>query len=70
MGELKSKASFLRSIETREGKVNDYGGEDIEYTVVFDVLYVKEQTEKCEEEIDDIQDELDKFNHITNIEIK
>lgn len=69
LSELKSKIVFLQGVSTREGKISDYGDTPIEYTAVFDKIFVKEQVSKCEEEIDDIQDELDKFNHTTVIDI-
>ena len=69
LSELKSKIVFLQLIDTTEGKTSGYGEESVEYTAVYDKLFVKEQVELCEQEIDDIQDELDKFNHITSIEI-
>ena len=69
LGELKSKILFLKGISTKEGKINDYGDNDIEYSVIFDKIYIKIKINACETEIDSLQDELDKFNHITEIEI-
>lgn len=69
MSELKSRIVFLLGMSTKEGKISDYGDVPIEYKVIFDKIFVKEQVLKCEEEIDDIQDELDKFNHTTVIDI-
>ena len=70
LSELKSKIIFLQGINTREGKVSEYGDAFVEYTVVYDKLFVREQISLCEKKIDEIQDELDKFNHTTEIEIK
>ena len=68
LGELKSHVAFLRGISTTEGKVNDYGNDnEVEYTAVFDKLYIRTETERAEEEIDDIQDELDNFNHTAEV---
>ena len=67
LSELKSRIVFLQGISTREGKVSDYGDNLIEYTAVYDKVFVKEQVELCEEKIDAIQDELDKFNHTTEV---
>jgi len=69
LSELKSKIAFIHGITTREGKVSDYGDEPIEYTVVYDKLWVRDNIEKIEQEIDNIQEELDKFNHTTNIDV-
>ncbi len=69
LGELKAHIAFLRSMGTREGKVNDYSDAEIEYTVVFDKVYVKTEIEKSEAEIDDTQDELDTFNHKTEVSV-
>ncbi len=71
LGELKSKIAFLRGINTGEGKISLYGDAEVEYSVVFDKVYIKEEVKKCEDEIDSLQDELDTFNHKTEItEIK
>lgn len=69
LSELKSRIVFVQSISTKEGKVSDYGEDAIEYTVVYDKVWVRDEVAKCEEEIDDIQEELDKFNHNTEIDV-
>jgi hypothetical protein len=69
LSELKSEIVFLQSISTKEGKVSEYGDTPIEYTAAFDKLYIRDRVSKCEDEIDNIQDELDTFNHTTTIEI-
>ena len=69
LGELKSHITFLRGISTREGLISDYGDKETEYIVAFDKLYIKTEIEDCEEQIDDIQDKLDIFNHKTEIMI-
>lgn len=70
LSELKSQIVFLESINTQEGNVNEYGREQaIKYSVVFDRVWIKNRIEKCELKIDRIQDELDEFNHIANIEV-
>jgi hypothetical protein len=69
LSELKSEIVFLQGISTREGKVSDYGDVLIEYTAAFDKLYIRDRVGQCENEIDDIQDELDTFNHTTTVEI-
>ena len=69
LSELKSKIVFLQGISTTEGKVNNYGEEITEYAVTYDKLFVREQVGLCEEKIDEIQDDLDKFNHTTEINV-
>jgi hypothetical protein len=69
LSELKSQIIFLQGISTREGKISEYGDTVVEYTAAFDKLYIREQVEICEQKIDAIQDELDKFNHTTEINV-
>jgi len=69
LGEMKAYITFLRTIDTREGKVSDYGETEVEYVATIDKIYVKTKIEKYEKEIDGIQDELDAFNHRTEIEV-
>ncbi len=77
LAETKSKITFLRGIDTHEGKGKDndyssgrrYVDADVEFEVAFDVTWVRAETEKCEEKIDKLQDELDVFNHKTEIEV-
>ena len=69
LSELKSEIVFLQGISTREGKVSDYGDTLIEYSAAFDKLYIRDRVEICEQKIDAIQDELDKFNHTTEIDV-
>jgi hypothetical protein len=69
LSELKSKVVFLQSISTTEGIVSGFREDPVEYTVVYDKIFVKEQVELCEKKIDEIQDELDKFNHTTDIDV-
>lgn len=69
LGELKSEIIFLQGISTREGKISEYGDTPVEYTVVFDKIFVRDRAAWCEEKIDNIQDELDEFNHTTEIDI-
>jgi vacuolar-type H+-ATPase subunit I/STV1 len=69
LSELKSKIVFLQGINTTEGKVSNFREEPTEYTAAYDKLFVRDQVGLCEEKIDEIQDELDKFNHTTEVEI-
>ena len=74
LAEAKSRISFLRGIDTNEGKGKrgDYrfvDEPDTKYEVIFDIAWVRTEIEKCEETIDKLQEELDTFNHKTEIEI-
>jgi len=77
LSETKSRIAFLRGIDTHEGKgkENDYSrgrsyvDADIEFTTSFNIVWVRAEISKCEETIDKLQDELDVFNHKTEIEI-
>lgn len=76
LAEAKSRISFLREIDTHEGrgKSNDYSHSrgyvdfEIDFSAAFDIIWVRSEIEKCEEQIDKLQDELDVFNHKTEIE--
>jgi hypothetical protein len=79
ISEAKSNVSFLRSIDTFEGKgkTSSYNGlhfggsydkPEIEFTAAYDIVWVKDQIKNEEEEIDRLQDELDAFNHKTEID--
>jgi hypothetical protein len=77
LAETKSRITFLRGIDTHEGKgkENDYSSgrrfvdSDVDFVTAFDITWVREQVEICERLIDRLQDELDVFNHKTEIEI-
>ena len=69
LGELKSRIQFLKGINTTEGYVDNYDGKTL-YSVEYDVSYIKNEVKTCESLIDELQEELDKFNHTTEIEIE
>ncbi len=77
LAEAKSRISFLKGIDTHEGKgkSTDYigGGRyvdaDIAFSTAFDVVWVRTEITKGEEQIDKLQDELDAFNHKTEVVI-
>jgi hypothetical protein len=71
LSEQKAKIVFLKAINTTEGKdAGRWGGEvEIEYEATYDKSYVKQEVLKCENSIDTLQEELDQFNHKTEIEI-
>jgi hypothetical protein len=67
LSELKSQISFLRGINTTEGKQIEGREMEVDYVVIFDKLWAKEKTNEYEKEIEKIQDELDEFNYKTKI---
>ena len=69
LGELKSRIQFLKGINTQEGYVDNYEGKTL-YSVEYDINYIKNEVKTCESLIDELQEELDKFNHMTEIEIE
>jgi len=75
LAEAKSRIAFLRDIDTHEGKgkTNDYARSayydaETAFEAAFDIVWVRTEITKCEEKIDKLQDELDVFNHNTQIE--
>lgn len=73
MGELKGQIQFLRSINTQEGNVTQRGwNEDkpfvLVYTSQIDRLFVDAEIERFTEAINDLQEELDVYNHSAKIE--
>lgn len=66
MAEYKAIIGFLNGIDTRSGQIKDYG-DPVSYEATFSKSWVREQVEKCEAEIDVLQDELDAFNHRTEV---
>jgi len=75
LAETKSRIAFLRGIDIHEGKGKEsdnyrFGSNDeTVYTVEFDIVHVRTEVAKAEALIDKMQDELDTFNHNTDIEI-
>jgi hypothetical protein len=69
-GELKSKLTWLATLETRDGKER-HGYQNTEVTWVASVKKkdVDQETKKLEAEIDAIQDKLDTYNHTKKIEV-
>lgn len=75
LAETKSRIAFLRGIDIHEGKGKEsdnyrFGNnEDTAYVVEFDIVWVRTATASCETLIDTLQDNLDTFNHKTEIEV-
>jgi len=68
LSELKSKAQRLKGMNTNNGTYRDrYSETTISQVAEFDVLWKDGMVEQVELEIETIQEELDKFNHTTNV---
>ena len=74
LAELKSRVSFLRGMDVYEGKGKDsdsyrFSDQDVVFSVEYDVIWQRDEIAKCEAMIDAMQDQLDAFNHKTEIEV-
>lgn len=69
MSELKNEINQIRSLNTRDGRNEDYNGKVTVTEVVYDELWVDEKVKQLEEEIEKLQDEIDEFNAKTTIEV-
>lgn len=70
IGEYRSHIDMLRRINTTEGEKEMFSGEKpIKYKCQFNQFAIDEMVENLEDLIDSIQDEIDKFNHNTYIEV-
>ena len=68
MSELKNKAFKMKYLDTSEGPVRDkYEGTVTRRDAVFPAEQVDKRVEAAQEEIESIQDVLDKFNFSTHI---
>lgn len=71
LSEYKSLIKFLQSIPTEKGEEKESLGytniEKVNYTVIIDKKNVLEQTEELQTKIDNLQEELDRFNFTTDI---
>jgi hypothetical protein len=69
-GELKSKLSWLATLDTRDGKErHGYQNTEVTWTATLKKKDVDDETRKLETEIDSIQDKLDSFNHTKKVEV-
>ena len=69
-GELKSKLSWLASIETRHGtERHGYQNTEVVWTATLKKEDIDHETKKLEAQIDSIQDKLDNFNHTKKLEV-
>jgi hypothetical protein len=68
LSEIKGLIGFYKKIPVNEGKSTEsYRLDAHEYEVFFNEAVIDERIKKLEIEADSIQDELEAFNHKTNI---
>ena len=68
LAEIKGLISFYKKLPVTEGKSSErYGSETNEYEVFFNEAVIGERTNELEKEADLIQDELESFNHKTEL---
>lgn len=75
MAETKGMINHLRSINTRKGKETVGGGynqplRDIEYLASFSDKEIDAIIKEAEKDIESRQEEIDKFNHSTSIDVE
>ena len=69
IGELKSHIDFLRELEPKTGvQVSRYDSEKTDYKSQLTIAQRNEFVERCQDLINKFTDELDEFNHKTDIE--
>ena len=71
LSELKSMAAFLKGVPNAEGPIRtrsyDANAVPIIYECVYDELKLKAQVKSYEHEIEKTQEEIDAFNHTTDL---
>lgn len=72
LGELKSQVKYLKELDVREGMYNKesrYGESmvPVQYKPQIDSLFVDSEVERLVKQINEIQDELDTYNHDAKI---
>jgi archaellum component FlaC len=68
LGELKSMATKLRGIDTKEGIVKDrYSDVTIEYVAYMNLFDRDTKVKELEEQIETLQEEIEAYNALTMI---
>ena len=62
LSEKKSEIDFLRVLDTRNGSEPTYQGATVTYVSEIQKQEVSERVKRLEKEIDDLQDQIDKYN--------
>lgn len=68
ISELKNKIKQLKSIDTKDGFVTEYGKESCVYKAFFNSRNVSDMVKEAENKIEELQDELEFFNSTTEID--
>lgn len=68
IAEIKGLMAFYKKLPVDEGKKTiEYRSDSYDYEVFFNEAIIAEKIKKLESEAEQIQDELESFNHTTNI---
>ena len=67
ISELKSKIKQLKSIDTKDGFVTEYGKESCVYKAFFNKRNISDMIKEAENNIEKLQDKLEHFNSITEV---
>jgi hypothetical protein len=68
LAELKTEVKFWSGLPTKEGVEYDrYSKDMFEYTAHFNDVFVRNKKEELQKEIEKVQEELDYFNHTTDL---
>lgn len=68
LAELKTEVKFWSGLNTKEGVEYDrYSKETFEYAAHFNEVFVRNKKEELQKEIEKVQEELDYFNHVTDL---
>ena len=70
MAEIKSMISYLRGVNTEAGfKPRSYSSEKDLFEVVLDAAEMSDEAERLQKRGEELQDEIDVFNAMTEIEV-
>lgn len=69
LSELKASHKFWSTLNTKKGKFNEGYGVAVpaEYEATFDEVQVLSRKKELQKQIEQTQDELDQYNHVTDI---
>lgn len=68
LAELKNDVKFWSNLNTKQGTEFDrFSKETFEYVAHFDEVTARNKKEEIQKEIEKIQEELDYFNHVTDL---
>lgn len=68
LSELKGLVAMLKKLDCVGGKqTKGYSDNVVEYDVVFDELSRDNKVDELQEQIDNLQNEIDQFNHTTEL---